>query len=182
MLAHATLPRAVEVAARIVSCHVSRSDTKAEDLPGILSNVYGALKEIERRETSSNLDDRSSLDASGSDTAPTPEGIAVGDGEDDRLAGYVRDGRPTVDGDGIVCLDDGRKVTFLGRHLRAHGTSEDDYRRRWNLPDDYPMTAPSYVARQRETARRTGLGTRIRPSAKSSPVRRRGGTLSPVYA
>ena len=59
--------------------------------------------------------------------------------------------RPTVDiqksvfPDYLVCLEDGRKLTMLRRHLRAeHGLSERQYRAKWNLPDHYPLVAPNY--------------------------------------
>jgi predicted transcriptional regulator len=87
--------------------------------------------------------------------------------EEDRAQGFVRSGRRTVFTDRLVCLDDGREVTFLGRHLRQIGTNEDDYRRRWSLPADYPMTTQAYVDQKRQAARRTGFGTSVRPDRES---------------
>jgi predicted transcriptional regulator len=59
----------------------------------------------------------------------------------------------------IVCLEDGRKLKMLKRYLRArYNMSPDDYRAKWNLPADYPMTAPNYAAKRSEFAKKFGLG------------------------
>jgi predicted transcriptional regulator len=61
--------------------------------------------------------------------------------------------------DHIVCLEDGRKLKMLKRYLRArYGMTPDVYRAKWNLPADYPMTAPNYAARRSEFAKQIGLG------------------------
>ena len=65
--------------------------------------------------------------------------------------------------DHIVCLEDGKKLKMLKRYLRStYNLSPDEYRRRWGLPADYPMVAPSYAARRSETAKRIGLGRGVR--------------------
>ncbi len=59
----------------------------------------------------------------------------------------------------IVCLECGRSVKMLKRHLSAaHGLGVNEYRKRWKLPADYPMTAPNYAARRSELAKTFGLG------------------------
>ncbi len=59
----------------------------------------------------------------------------------------------------IVCLDDGKKLKMLKRHLRtAYDMSPDEYRQKWRLPSDYPMVAPKYSARRSELAKKIGLG------------------------
>jgi len=59
----------------------------------------------------------------------------------------------------IVCLDDGKKLKMLKRHLRtAYNMSPDEYRQKWGLPSDYPMVAPEYAARRSELAKKIGLG------------------------
>jgi predicted transcriptional regulator len=61
----------------------------------------------------------------------------------------------------IVCLEDGKRFKSLKRHLRnAYGLSPDAYRQKWGLPQDYPMTAPSYTKIRSEMARASGLGRR----------------------
>ena len=58
-----------------------------------------------------------------------------------------------------MCLDDGKKLKMLKRHLStSYGMSPDDYRAKWGLPADYPMVAPNYAAQRRELAKKIGLG------------------------
>ena len=69
--------------------------------------------------------------------------------------------RRSITPDFIVCLDDGRKLKMLKRHLRsAYDMSPEDYRKRWNLPADYPMVAPNYARQRSSLARKFGLGKR----------------------
>jgi predicted transcriptional regulator len=59
----------------------------------------------------------------------------------------------------IICLEDGKRFKMLKRHLRTtYNMSPDDYRARWGLPADYPMTAPEYAERRRTLAKKIGLG------------------------
>ncbi len=59
----------------------------------------------------------------------------------------------------VICLEDGKKLKMLKRHLRnAFDMSPNEYRRKWGLPSDYPMVAPSYSARRSELAKKIGLG------------------------
>jgi predicted transcriptional regulator len=63
--------------------------------------------------------------------------------------------------DHIVCLEDGKKVVMLKRHLKtAHGVTPQQYRERWDLPRDYPMVAPNYAERRSAMAAKSGLGRR----------------------
>ncbi len=67
----------------------------------------------------------------------------------------------------IVCLDDGKKLKMLKRHLRtAYNMTPDDYRKRWGLPSDYPMVAPNYAAMRSKLAKKIGLGRKARTKAK----------------
>ncbi len=67
--------------------------------------------------------------------------------------------KKSVTHDYVICLEDGKKLKMLKRHLRnAYGMSPDEYRRRWRLPSDYPMVAPEYAARRSELAKKIGLG------------------------
>ncbi len=76
--------------------------------------------------------------------------------------------KQSVKPDYIVCLEDGKKLKMLKRHLRvSYSLSPDEYRKKWGLKDDYPMVAPKYAAERSELARKIGLG-------KSATGRRRG--------
>jgi predicted transcriptional regulator len=67
----------------------------------------------------------------------------------------------SVTPDFLVCLEDGKRLKTLKRHLRAaYGLSPEDYRARWGLPADYPMVAPAYAKRRAQLAREHGLGRR----------------------
>ena len=67
--------------------------------------------------------------------------------------------KKSVTPDYIICLEDGRKLKMLKRYLRAqYGLTPEAYRAKWNLPADYPMTAPNYAARRSEFAKQSGLG------------------------
>ena len=67
--------------------------------------------------------------------------------------------KKSVKPDYIVCLEDGKKLKMLKRYLRArYNMSPDEYRIKWGLPGDYPMTAPNYAAKRSEFAKKFGLG------------------------
>lgn len=69
--------------------------------------------------------------------------------------------RRSVTPDFIICLEDGRKLKMLKRHLAtAYGMSPDDYRDKWGLPADYPMVAPNYARQRSSLAKKIGLGKR----------------------
>src|SRR3546814_2482756 len=69
--------------------------------------------------------------------------------------------RSSVKPDYIVCLEDGKKLKMLRRHLMTHyGLTPEDYRAKWGLPADYPMVAPSYAEKRRVLAKEIGLGTK----------------------
>ena len=71
--------------------------------------------------------------------------------------------RRSVMPDFIVCLEDGRKMKMLKRHLKtAYNMTPDEYRERWGLPSDYPMVAPNYAKHRSNLAKKIGLGTKPR--------------------
>ena len=68
----------------------------------------------------------------------------------------------------IVCLDDGKKLKMLKRHLKtAYNMTPDDYRKRWGLSRDYPMVAPNYAKQRSELAKKIGLGRKPGPKVKA---------------
>ncbi len=89
---------------------------------------------------------------------PTDESASAG------LSGHAAVTRPTaaeirrsITPDALISFEDGRPYKTLGRHLSSRGLTPADYRAKWGLPPDYPMTAASYSARRSEFARRMGL-------------------------
>jgi predicted transcriptional regulator len=100
------------------------------------------------------------------------------------LAGLENDGAPSAGGEApavpvkksvtpeyIVCLEDGKKLKMLKRHLRtAYGLSPEQYRAKWGLPADYPMVAPTYAAQRSAFAKKIGLGKK--PGARRGRPKR----------
>lgn len=119
----------------IVAAHVSNNSVSVEDVPTLISNVYGALSGLGQ-------------EAPAAEPAPEPA-VSV---------------RASVKPDYIVCLEDGKKLKMLKRHLMTHyNLTPEQYRQRWNLPADYPMVAPNYAQKRRELAKKIGLGRKPGP-------------------
>ncbi|MGB1548430.1 MAG: MucR family transcriptional regulator, partial [Alphaproteobacteria bacterium] len=67
--------------------------------------------------------------------------------------------RKSITPDYIICLEDGKKLKMLKRHLRTtYGLTPEQYRAKWGLPADYPMVAPNYAAQRSDFAKQIGLG------------------------
>lgn len=118
----------------IVAAHVSNNTVAVGDLPNLINQVYNSLASI--------------------GTAPMPPGARP------QPATTVK---KSVQPDFIVCLEDGKKLKMLKRHLKtAYNMSPEAYRERWGLPSDYPMVAPNYARQRSRLAKEIGLGTRAR--------------------
>jgi predicted transcriptional regulator len=114
----------------IVTAYLSKNVLPPEDVPGLIRSVHATLGGI-----------------AGGDAAPR---------ESREPAVPIK---KSVKGDYIVCLEDGKKLKMLKRYLRArYNISPDEYRAKWGLPADYPMTAPNYAAKRSEFAKKFGLG------------------------
>ena len=119
----------LRLATQIVAAHLAHNQVPADYIPELIRSVYV------------------SLDKAGS---PTPE---------------VAQSEPAVPikksvfPDYIICLEDGRKLKMLKRHLQTtYGMTPDDYRAKWRLPGDYPMVASDYAAHRSTLAKGIGLG------------------------
>jgi predicted transcriptional regulator len=76
--------------------------------------------------------------------------------------------RSSVKPDYIVCLEDGKKLKMLKRHLMTHyQMTPDQYRHKWGLSSDYPMVAPNYAEQRRSLAKSIGLGTKRKRTARA---------------
>lgn len=72
----------------------------------------------------------------------------------------------SVEDDWLVCLEDGKRLKMLKRHLRTmYGLTPEAYRAKWGLPADYPMVAPNYSRQRSRFAKKSGLGRRLLPAA-----------------
>jgi predicted transcriptional regulator len=123
--------------AQIVSAHVANNTVSPEALASLIQDVYRTLA------------------GAGKQAArPEPPQPAVPI-------------KKSVFQDHIVCLEDGKKLKMLKRHLKsAYGMSPEQYRQRWGLAPDYPMVAPDYAKRRSSLAKQNGLGTRSRAGAR----------------
>lgn len=123
----------VTLTADIVAAHVSNNSVAISDLAILINNVHGAL---------ANLGEKPVVEEK-----PVPA-VSI---------------RASVKPDYIVCLEDGKKLKMLRRHLMTHyNMTPDDYRAKWGLPADYPMVAPAYAEKRRALAKEIGLGTKGR--------------------
>ena len=124
----------IALTADIVSAHVSNNSVAVSDLPLLIQNVHNALSSL-------------------GDELVEPEvkqepAVSV---------------RASIKPDYIVCLEDGKKLKMLKRHLMTHyQMTPEQYRAKWNLPADYPMVAPNYAEQRRSLAKKIGLGTKRR--------------------
>ena len=118
----------------IVAAHVSNNTLALADLPVLIKQVYNSL---------ANMGAAPMIPAA----RPQPA-VSV---------------KKSVQADYIVCLEDGKKLKMLKRHLKtAYNMSPETYRERWGLSQDYPMVAPSYAQQRSRLAKEIGLGTRAR--------------------
>lgn len=117
--------------AKIVAAHVSNNTVPLTDLPGLIQQVHQALSGV----------------GSAAVAAVRPQpAVPV---------------KKSVLPDYIVCLEDGKKLKMLKRHLKtAYNLTPEQYRERWALPADYPMVAPNYAKQRSQLARDLGLGTK----------------------
>lgn len=113
----------------IVAAHVSNNSVAVSDLPLIISSVHGAL---------------AGLSGQAAEQARPDPAVPI---------------KSSIKPDYVVCLEDGKKLKMLKRHLMTHyGMTPEDYRAKWGLPNDYPMVAPNYAEKRRQLAKAIGLG------------------------
>jgi predicted transcriptional regulator len=124
----------LELTTEIVSSHVANNPVAIQDIPDLIRQVYGTLTTI--------------------DQGPSAQA--------DRPQPAVPIKR-SITPDHIICLEDGRKLKMLKRHLKtAYNMTPEGYRERWGLPADYPMVAPNYAKQRSNLAKKIGLGRKPR--------------------
>ncbi len=125
---------------KIVSAHVANHAVSSADLPGFIKAVYAALQNVSTEAASPSL--------------PKPV-VSI---------------KKSVTPNYLVCLEDGKKLKMLKRHLRTtFNMTPSEYRARWALPPDYPRTAPNYAKQRSEMAKKFSLGkkaTKVKPKGK----------------
>ena len=129
----------LQLTSDIVSSHVSNNPVPPADLPGFIESIYRTLD----------------LLANDVDEEPVEElkpAVPI---------------KKSITPEHIICLEDGKKLKMLKRHLKtSYNMTPEEYRERWGLASDYPMVAPNYAAKRQELAKKIGLG-RNRAAAKA---------------
>jgi len=135
-MAETTVPKMAEeellrMTADVVAAYVSKNTLPTAQLAEVINAVYGSLKGLESQVA---------------DPPPEPVKPAVPI-------------RKSVTADYLICLEDGKKLKMLKRHLRStYNMTPDEYRVRWGLAPDYPMVAPNYAEQRSAFAKKIGLG------------------------
>lgn len=128
----------ITLTADIVAAHVSNNSVAVSDLPVLIANVHSALAGL--------------------------GGPVIEPEVKQEPAVSIR---ASIKPDFIVCLEDGKKLKMLKRHLMTHyQMTPEQYRAKWNLPADYPMVAPNYAEQRRSLAKKIGLGTKRRKTGR----------------
>ncbi len=123
----------MELTTEIVAAHVGNNTVAVSDIPQLIQDVYKTLSSLDEPETKVER--------------PRPA-VPV---------------KKSVHPDYLICLEDGKKLKMLKRHLKtAYNMTPEEYRERWGLPADYPMVAPEYAAHRSSLAKKIGLGTKSR--------------------
>jgi predicted transcriptional regulator len=123
----------LELTTEIVAAHVSNNVVNVGDLPHLIQDVYKTLVSVG---TSAAIPEK-----------PKPA-VSI---------------KKSVQPDYIICLEDGKKLKMLKRHLKtAYDMTPESYRERWGLSADYPMVAPNYAKHRSALAKKIGLGTKPR--------------------
>jgi predicted transcriptional regulator len=126
----------LRLSADVVTAYLAQNAVQPQALPELIRSVHQTLSDLER---------------------PAHESKSF---EKQKPAVPIS---KSVHDDYIVCLEDGKKLKMLKRYLRAkYDMSPEEYRRKWNLPPEYPMVAPAYAARRSDFAKQIGLGKGVR--------------------
>jgi predicted transcriptional regulator len=130
-MASSNSPEILDLTAQIVSAHVKKNSVQADSLPALIQQVFQTL-----------------------------EGLGKEAAEPEKLVPAVPV-KQSVKADYLVCLEDGKKMKMLKRHLKtAYNMTPEQYRQKWGLPNDYPMTSPNYAEHRSALAKQIGLGTK----------------------
>lgn len=139
----------LRMAVDVVAAYVSKNPLPAGQIPEVIHTVFNSLSQLDGQPAEVKAE------------APRPA-VPL---------------KKSVSPDYIVCLEDGKKLKMLKRHLRTtYGMTPDEYRARWGLPPDYPMVAPNYAAQRSDFAKKIGLGRKSAEGAveEKKPRRPRG--------
>ena len=132
----------LEMTVEVVSSYVGNNTIAATQIPDLINIVFGSLTTLKTSDLKNS-------------TAPPKPSISI---------------RRSIKPDYLICLEDGKKLKMLKRHLRAsYGMTPDQYRSKWGLSPDYPMVAPNYAEQRSSFAKQIGLGRKkgIKPERQN---------------
>ncbi len=129
----------LSLTSEIVSSHVANNSVSLADLPDLIQSVFAKLSSLAEGHVA--------------ETEALVPAVPI---------------KKSITADFIICLEDGKKLKMLKRHLMtSYGLTPEDYRARWGLKPDYPMVAPNYAKKRQDLARKIGLGRK--PKVKVKP-------------
>ena len=118
----------------VVTAYVGNNTVAPSDLAEVIRTVHASLRQAQAGENAA--------------AAPPKPAVPI---------------KKSITPDYLICLEDGRELKMLKRHLRTtYGMTPDEYRAKWSLDPDYPMVAPNYARRRSEFAKQIGLGQKRR--------------------
>ena len=121
----------LKMTADVVAAYLGNNTLPATEIPSVINTVYGSLRNLDGVLTNGRV-------------RPPKAPVPI---------------RKSITPDYIVCLEDGKKLKMLKRHLRTvYGMTPEEYRAKWGLPSDYPMVAPNYSRQRSAFAKKIGLG------------------------
>jgi len=130
----------LSLTSQIVAAHVSNNPVSATDLPTVIETVFTTLSGLNGSRSEPEVEQKPAVNP-----------------------------KKSITDDYLICLEDGKKLKMLKRHLAtAYGMTPEEYRAKWNLPHDYPMVAPKYSETRKQLAKRIGLGRKPSGSASAS--------------
>ena len=120
----------LELTSDIVAAHVSNNPVPLGELPGLIETVFGTLSTLSKPAAEPEVELKPAVPI-----------------------------KKSITNDYIICLEDGKQLKMLKRHLKtAYDMTPEDYRAKWKLPHDYPMVAPAYAKKRQQLAKKIGLG------------------------
>ena len=120
----------LELTSDIVSAHVSNNPVPIGELPGLIETVFGKLNALSQPQDEPQVELKPAVNP-----------------------------KKSITPDYIICLEDGKKLKMLKRHLKtAYDLTPEEYRKKWGLAHDYPMVAPNYAKKRQQLAKKIGLG------------------------
>jgi predicted transcriptional regulator len=140
MAENSTTSDLLGLTAEIVSAHVSNNSVSVTDLPNLITEVHRTLAQL---------------------------GVGVAPRIEPEKQAPAVPVRKSITPDYLICLEDGKKMKMLKRHLQtSYNMTPDQYREKWGLGADYPMVAPNYAKHRSSLAKKIGLGTQGRKGDK----------------